>query len=483
MESPEISIIIPAKNEEENIERCLKGIFSQDIDKKYEVIVIDSGSTDSTLDIIKKYPVKLVEIKPEEFDHGGTRNLGAKISQGEYIATIVADAYPANNAWLRWLITPFAEGEKVAGVYSRQLPKNSCGPIEALSLKRWITGRNEKITQEIQSRESYLRLSPQQKRNLVNFDDVSSCRSRDVWERIPIAQNIWAEDVDWGRKAIEAGYKIIYEPRSVVHHSHRYTLPYAFKRHYVDQLISRRWFGYIYFQNKEEIVRAVRNNLVESFRAIKESEFPLSKKLRWWGLSPFQICSQIMGALAAAQERETEGIYYDFIKRLRSANIKRSDRDRVLITSFTIEGRKENVLFENPNTEVSYKIRVPEEARLKFSLALNPEIWSPEKGEGVEFELELITSGKREKIFSRFIDPKNRPEDRKWHDVEIDLNQYARKRVGVSFITRAGNTDYCWAGWGRARIVVPKHSWKERLKLKLVSWIHERVIKVPLQHV
>ncbi|UCD83290.1 MAG: glycosyltransferase [Deltaproteobacteria bacterium] len=482
MESTEISIIIPTKNEEDNIEMCLEGIFSQDIDKKYEVIVIDSGSTDSTLDIIRKYPVKLFEIKPDEFDHGGTRNLGAEISRGKYIATIVADAYPANNDWLRWLTTPFTEDEEVAGVYSRQLPKNGCGPIEALYLNRWITGRNEKIVQRIQSRKIYQRLSPQHKRDLVNFDDVSSCRRRDVWERIPIAKNIWAEDVDWGRKVIEAGYKIVYEPRSVVHHSHRYTLPYAFKRHYVDQLISRKWFGYIYFKNKEEITRAARSNLVESYRAVKESEFSLLKKLRWWGLSPFLVCSQILGALTAAQEEEPEGIHFDFIKRLRVARIKRKDRERVLITSFTIDGRKENVLFENPNTEVTYKIRVPEEARLKFSLALNPKIWSPEKGEGVEFELRLDVSGKKEKIFSQFIDPKNKPEDRKWHDVEIDLHQYAEKRIAISFITRAENTDYGWAGWGRPRIVVPKHSWKERLKLKLASRIHERITRIPLRH-
>ena len=61
---PKISIIIPVKNGEKTINACLKGIFEQTLIKQTEVIIIDSGSTDNTLDIIKNYSVKLYQISP-----------------------------------------------------------------------------------------------------------------------------------------------------------------------------------------------------------------------------------------------------------------------------------------------------------------------------------------------------------------------------------------------------------------------------------
>ena len=87
----DISIVILTKNEEKNIGRCLSGVFSQETDKEYEVIVIDSGSTDNTLNIVRNFPVRVVQIKAHEFADGGTRNLGAQLAYGKYIVFLVAD--------------------------------------------------------------------------------------------------------------------------------------------------------------------------------------------------------------------------------------------------------------------------------------------------------------------------------------------------------------------------------------------------------
>ena len=90
------SIIILAKNEEENIGPCLEAVFSQKTGFDFEVIVVDSGSTDGTLDIVRSTPARLFEIPPGDFDHGGTRQYGAKQARGEYIVTLVADATPGS---------------------------------------------------------------------------------------------------------------------------------------------------------------------------------------------------------------------------------------------------------------------------------------------------------------------------------------------------------------------------------------------------
>ena len=79
----DVSIIIPTKNAGNEFDKSLSRIFTQKTKYRYEVIVIDSASTDTTLKIIAKYPVRLIKIKPEEFGHGKTRNLGAGLAKGQ----------------------------------------------------------------------------------------------------------------------------------------------------------------------------------------------------------------------------------------------------------------------------------------------------------------------------------------------------------------------------------------------------------------
>ena len=81
----DISIIILTKNEAEYIGSTLDTVFGQDIDKRFEVIIIDSGSKDSTLDIARRYPVKISEIPAQDFGHGRTRNQGAGMAKGEIV--------------------------------------------------------------------------------------------------------------------------------------------------------------------------------------------------------------------------------------------------------------------------------------------------------------------------------------------------------------------------------------------------------------
>ena len=66
----EVSIIVLAKNEELYIQQTLRAIFRQKVNFEFEIIVIDSGSKDKTLEIIKEFPVSLIQIPPLEFGHG-----------------------------------------------------------------------------------------------------------------------------------------------------------------------------------------------------------------------------------------------------------------------------------------------------------------------------------------------------------------------------------------------------------------------------
>ncbi|RCV65198.1 rhamnosyltransferase [Methanophagales archaeon] len=224
----DISIIIPTKNAGEGFDDGLSSIFRQKTNYTYEVIVIDSGSTDRTLDIIAQYPTQLIIIKPEEFGHGKTRNLGARLATGKYLVFLTQDALPADEKWLDFLLRDIASDDEIAGAYSRTTPRSNCDPFEARYIAQAWGDKNE-----IKEICNYKKYTKADKKKIVFFSNISSCIQKDIWERFPFSENIiMAEDQDWSKRVLEAGYKIAYEPESLVYHSHTYTLKQLFKRYY-----------------------------------------------------------------------------------------------------------------------------------------------------------------------------------------------------------------------------------------------------------
>ena len=132
------SVIIPTLNGGAEFAQCLAMVFKQEISAPFEVIVIDSGSTDQTLDIARRLPVRLYTIAQKDFSHGGTRQFGVELASGEHVVFLTQDAVPADTQWLAALVRNLEEDDKTAGVYSRQLPKANCDPIAARNLTGWL---------------------------------------------------------------------------------------------------------------------------------------------------------------------------------------------------------------------------------------------------------------------------------------------------------------------------------------------------------
>src|SRR3984893_9787316 len=116
------SILVLTKNEAHNIDACLKAVYSQGAVDPFEVILVDSGSTDATLEIARHFPVRIVQIPAENFHHAQTRNFAASLADGEILVFLVADATPVSDSWLSSLIANFEDPE-VGAVYGRQFPK------------------------------------------------------------------------------------------------------------------------------------------------------------------------------------------------------------------------------------------------------------------------------------------------------------------------------------------------------------------------
>lgn len=207
-----ISIVIPAKNEGENIGQCLDAVCQQETPYNIEIIVIDSGSTDNTMDIVKKYPsVKGIQIKPEEFGHGKTRSMGADLAKGNYIVFLNADAIPVNTHWLHSLIDPLKENKDVAGVFSRHIPKQGCYLYMVRDLKNSMPDKR-------------IIRTGTRTLDFMLFSTVSAAVRKDTWQQFPFDNDIViAEDQRWAKDILTNGFKILYEPESMVRHSHNYT--------------------------------------------------------------------------------------------------------------------------------------------------------------------------------------------------------------------------------------------------------------------
>jgi rhamnosyltransferase len=218
-----ISVLIPVKDGGADLVRCLQAIAAQKVEDEVEVVVVDSGSSDGSVDRAREFGAEVHEIPASEFVHGATRNLAAQLSRGDVLVFTTQDAVPADDQWLARLVQAL-DGDGVAGAYGRQLPHEDATPPEQFFLD-FMYGPSPRI-QRLGGIEE---LSFEQ----TLFSNVNSAIPRRVWETNPFRDDVtMSEDQEWSRRMLLAGHTIVYEPEAAVRHSHTYTLRGAFRRFY-----------------------------------------------------------------------------------------------------------------------------------------------------------------------------------------------------------------------------------------------------------
>lgn len=294
------SIVIPTYNGGRLFHRCIEAVSRQKVDRPFEIIVIDSGSSDGTAEIAADYG-KVIRISRSEFNHGLTRNRGISESSGDLIALLVQDAVPQDEFWLSRLADAFNDLE-VAGAYSRQAPHPGANPVVAARLKRWSAGGDQPKMKQIRDLRAFESLEPIRKLEMVSFDNVASMIRRSVWEKIPFPEAAFGEDTKWALQALRAGCKLVYEPRSVVTHSHSKSLWYEFRRVYLDHQNWNRLVGLKLFPMKREILRAGFNGIFERWAELDTIQLPLASRIYWkaWAIpySFSQNLAQFLGAIS-----------------------------------------------------------------------------------------------------------------------------------------------------------------------------------------
>jgi glycosyltransferase involved in cell wall biosynthesis/GT2 family glycosyltransferase len=250
------SIVLLTWNGQPQIRGCLEAVFRQEGAGETEVLVLDSGSTDGTLDVVRGFPVRLIPVDRRDFDHGDTRNLGALHSRGDAVVFLVQDAEPADASWLRNLVAPLREDPRVAGVASRILPRPGLPPWLERTAEADPNASDERRVLAIDDPEAFERRSPLEQRLFLNYHDVSSCLRRSVWRRLPYPRLAFGEDLAWARAALLSGHRLVYEPASRVLHSHDYGPRAIYRRTFEDGRVNRRVLGRVCVRSRADALRA-----------------------------------------------------------------------------------------------------------------------------------------------------------------------------------------------------------------------------------
>jgi rhamnosyltransferase len=275
--SLKVSVVIPTLNAGPDFEGLLEKLSEQEEDFELEVLVIDSGSMDGTAELAERYGATVRRIERQEFNHGATRNLGISLARGEYVALTVQDAVPLDTRWLATMVENLERDERVAAVYGRHVPRPESDVLTRALVTNLATASLDRREQEIGDPEKYLTMSSVERRRVATFDNVSSCLRRSVWEEFPFEKTSFAEDLRWGKRAVEAGYKIVYEPRSVIIHSHERGALYDLRRHYVDQLVFIELFGSRLVPNLPRLILGIPYSARHVYRLLRREE-PIPQK-------------------------------------------------------------------------------------------------------------------------------------------------------------------------------------------------------------
>ena len=220
-----VSVVIPTYNASQYLDVQLRALRAQTV-KDLDILVIDSSSSDETVDIAKQHAIQTVIIPKEEFDHGGTRTLAGKTrSVGDILVYLTQDALPCDDRAIEILIQPLL-ADKICGVaFGRQTPYQDATPFaQHLRLFNYPP-------------QSYIRTYADRTALGIRAAFCSNSFAayrRDVLEEVGwFAENLLlAEDIHVCARMLMKGYTTRYVAEAAVYHSHNYTVAQEFKRYF-----------------------------------------------------------------------------------------------------------------------------------------------------------------------------------------------------------------------------------------------------------
>ena len=296
----EVTVFIPTYNGESYLDRLLTAVENQDFDGDVEILIIDSGSTDSTLEIIARHPaVRLVQIPKAEFGHGKTRNRAAELAQGEFVVYLSHDAVPVGPHWLRELLLPMrptsAGGNDAQAVFAKHVARSNCSPSLKYGIKGVFArcGPDGQVTVVDGAVDSVDALPASQ----LFYSDVCSATRRDfLLNTVPYQDLPYSEDLAFAKDMLAAGYRKAYQPAAVVEHSNDVTLR-EYPRRTFDEFLGMRRVGEA--PGKLSVLgmlaRIAKEIIVNSGKILVDSDYSFSQRLYWLFVNPAFVWGKWLG--------------------------------------------------------------------------------------------------------------------------------------------------------------------------------------------
>lgn len=282
------TVFIPVYNgENDHLEETLTALYNQKTDFEWNVLIIDSGSSDNSVKIIRKFHDKynnltLKEIDKSEYSHGGTRQLAAEISDGEYMVYLSQDAVPYNQNWLTEMLKPFEISEKIVAVLARQKPRDYCFPAMKYDINAVFNEQGIEDAVTVWTRTISEQIGTYTKESF--YSDVCSAAPRlFLVNEIGYKPVKYSEDYEYGKDIIDAGYYKAYNGRAIVEHSNDVFLK-DYKKRIFDETYnvrlnsgapeSRMSFWYVTRQS-------LKATLKDLPKILKDKDYSFKKKLYW----------------------------------------------------------------------------------------------------------------------------------------------------------------------------------------------------------
>jgi rhamnosyltransferase len=300
-----VSIVIPTFNGGATLRRLLDAVAGQTAAFDRELLAVDSGSTDGTLDALHAHGASVMSVRSDAFNHGETRNLVLRRARGELAILLVQDAVPAHREWLAELVGPMLDDPLLAGTFARQQPWPHASRLTVHYLTRWVACEPVGRVKAPLTPGEVAAMSPAERHAACAFDNVCSCIRMSVWCVHPFRARPIAEDLEWGMEVLTAGFKLAYVPSAVVWHSHERSVRYEFHRTYRVHQRLQTLFGLSTVPTLPALVRAFCATLPLHLRlAAVEPRRRTRALARGAGLALAWPLGQYLGARSGREGRE-----------------------------------------------------------------------------------------------------------------------------------------------------------------------------------